>query len=79
MDKVDEVIHRPRRGMQLMRLTVSRPSETVPTNLRTETPREVMVLGVEEWMGQGSMSMSTSRNCGLRVYSSRRRKIDELV
>lgn len=62
-----------------MRLTVSRPSETVPTNLRTETPREVMVLGVEEWMGQSSMSMSTSRNCELRVCSNSRRKIEELV
>lgn len=41
--------------MGINELTVSRPSETVPTNLRIETPREAMVAGGQELMTAGSL------------------------
>lgn len=41
----------------LIGLTVSKPSDTVPTNLSVDTPREAMVLGAYGLMNGSSMSM----------------------
>lgn len=64
--------------MGINELTVSRPSETVPTNLRIETPREAMVAGGQELMTAGSLKDTSwekidglSKWCGVNVLPRR--------